>query len=875
MTNCAFAARFLARAAAAVALSAALLQAPPAEAAPTANGRVVFGNATTTPQNRVYTAGSPGTFAAAAATVAGAIPTFVVERAARTRNEHIAGYVTTGGVLYVMRWNGTSWSNEWNVTVGGTGVNGRRFDIAYETTTGNAVVLYSNNANSQLRYNSWNGTAWAYTTASAPTVTSARLTGIPNSIKVTSRNASGSNAIAAAIADANSDLTALIWNGTAWANEPTAALSTILQQTSVAGDKDVFDVAYENQSGDLFLVYSETTPANYYRTFTSSTSTWSAAITLSATGRTVFSMFAVADPDPASNRVVAGFDRSASASRYAVVWDGTTLGALTTAGNNANATNPPANSHQMTGAWLTSGTSKRAVVVYQSTTTTNIDYAYYDVTAAIWTVTQAATGYTSGDKRWVDMAVDPRSSDTLMLTYSDANAALWAKQLVYDGTTLAWGNADGGSAVATGLTNTTTQSFDFAYDRFSTVTQLPVALTGNAAVSSIALYSGTTCGGTLLGTVTTPGATATFTGLSLVATTTSSTYTICATAGAVATATTFSANVTTPLTQTGAGLVTDSDTGPSFTVQPSTVTLATGSFDPAANTSILQGTTALVDSFTLQSGFGTATIATVTLAITGNTLLSSVAIMDNAACSGGTTYGSQASPGTSQSITVTGMTAVQPTATTFYVCGTATATANGSVKANVSGFTATSYATGGTDTSNTLLAGPVYKTIAGTVTAAASPSVCTAIAVTAPYTGDSNNSNTVAFARGTDGLTFGTPICAATGGGSNPRTCTDQIAPIGPNTNWYYRATYADGEGVVGGTTRDSGLVAIGACAPNLAVAVGSPVPAAANVAAGSSGTIVGRIALTPSGGAVTLSSISIANTLSGGGGGTAVAGVD
>ena len=1013
MTNCAFAARFLARAAAAVALSAALLQAPPAEAAPTANGRVVFGNATTTPQNRVYTAGSPGTFAAAAATVAGAIPTFVVERAARTRNEHIAGYVTTGGVLYVMRWNGTSWSNEWNVTVGGTGVNGRRFDIAYETTTGNAVVLYSNNANSQLRYNSWNGTAWAYTTASAPTVTSARLTGIPNSIKVTSRNASGSNAIAAAIADANSDLTALIWNGTAWANEPTAALSTILQQTSVAGDKDVFDVAYENQSGDLFLVYSETTPANYYRTFTSSTSTWSAAITLSATGRTVFSMFAVADPDPASNRVVAGFDRSASANRYAVVWDGTTLGALTTAGNNANATNPPANSHQMTGAWLTSGTSKRAVVVYQSTTTTNIDYAYYDVTAAIWTVTQAATGYTSGDKRWVDMAVDPRSSDTLMLTYSDANAALWAKQLVYDGTTLAWGNADGGSAVATGLTNTTTQSFDFAYDRFtttltigngadptpgtwnagtttavdqfqlttspsgvSTVTQLPVALTGNAAVSSIALYSGTTCGGTLLGTVTTPGATATFTGLSLVATTTSSTYTICATAGAVATATTFSANVTTPLTQTGAGLVTDSDTGPSFTVQPSTVTLATGSFDPAANTSILQGTTALVDSFTLQSGFGTATIATVTLAITGNTLLSSVAIMDNVACSGGTTYGSQASPGTSQSITVTGMTAVQPTATTFYVCGTATATANGSVKANVSGFTATSYATGGTDTSNTLLAGPVYKTIAGTVTAAASPSVCTAIAVTAPYTGDantsntlsyrtrtptgtgawststnlahsaspysfnitgtlgatydvevtyvdtadgiigtavqtvsgitvgascqtspgsltgtivtctqvslaasyagdSNNNNTVAFARGTDGLTFGTPICAATGGGSNPRTCTDQIAPIGPNTNWYYRATYADGEGVVGGTTRDSGLVAIGACAPNLAVAVGSPVPAAANVAAGSSGTIVGRIALTPSGGAVTLSSISIANTLSGGGGGTAVAGVD
>src|SRR6266542_2770173 len=529
------------------------------------------------------------------------------------------------------------------------------------------------------------------------------------------------------------------------------------------------------------------------------------------------------------------------------------------------------------------------------------------------------------------MAVDPRSSDTLMLTYSDANAALWAKQLVYDGTTLAWGNADGGSAVATGLTNTTTQSFDFAYDRFtttltigngadptpgtwnagtttavdqfqlttspsgvSTVTQLPVALTGNAAVSSIALYSGTTCGGTLLGTVTTPGATATFTGLSLVATTTSSTYTICATAGAVATATTFSANVTTPLTQTGAGLVTDSDTGPSFTVQPSTVTLATGSFDPAANTSILQGTTALVDSFTLQSGFGTATIATVTLAITGNTLLAGPVYKTIAG-----TVTAAASPSVCTAITVTApYTGDANTNNTLsYRTRTPTGTGAGSTSTNlahsaspysfnITGTLGATYDVEVTyvDTADGII-GTAVQTVSGITVGASCPTspgsltgtivTCTQVSLAASYAGDSNNNNTVAFARGTDGLTFGTPICAATGGGSNPRTCTDQIAPIGPNTNWYYRATYADGEGVVGGTTRDSGLVAIGACAPTLAVAVGSPVPAAANVAAGSSGTIVGRIALTPSGGAVTLRSISIANTLSGGGGGTAVAGVD
>ncbi len=111
MTNLKTSARLLARIAGAVGLSAAVLQAMPAGAAPTANGRIVYGIGTTTPQNRAYTAGSPGTFAGATAAVAGAIPTFVVERAAPTWNEHIAGYVTAGGVLYVMRWNGTSWSN--------------------------------------------------------------------------------------------------------------------------------------------------------------------------------------------------------------------------------------------------------------------------------------------------------------------------------------------------------------------------------------------------------------------------------------------------------------------------------------------------------------------------------------------------------------------------------------------------------------------------------------------------------------------------------------------------------------------------------------------------------------------------------------------
>jgi hypothetical protein len=451
----------IARVALGCALAGAVFAASPASAG---TGTIVYSDSTTAtvPVHKLYNGSA---FVAGATMPTGAARTFVVDRAARTRNEHIAGYVTTGGVLYVVRWNGTGWSAEWNVTVGGAGVNGRRFDIAYEYANDRAIVVYSNNTagTNELRYRIYDpATGWG----GALNLDVVRTTGTPNAIKLAARQFAGSNAIAMAAADTTGDLTALVWDGSSWAasTEPSAVLTATLQQTAAAGDKDSFDVAYENLSGDLMVVYSTTTPTNLYATRVGTT--WTTNQTLSATGRTIQSMFAVADRDQASNQIVIGWDRTASASRYAVIWSGTALGTLSTVGTNADATAPPATSHQMTGAWLTSGSSKRAVVVYQSTTATNIDYAYFDVTAGTWTNTQASTGYTSGAKRWVDMNVDPMSPDTLMLTYSDASSDVWAKRLVYNGSTLTWSNADGGAAIGANLQSIATQNYSFAHDQY-------------------------------------------------------------------------------------------------------------------------------------------------------------------------------------------------------------------------------------------------------------------------------------------------------------------------------------------------------------------------------------------------------------------------
>jgi hypothetical protein len=439
----------------------ALLAGAVAVAAPTSNGRILYSDSTNTPRQRTYTA-STNTFGAETATLpAGAAQTWFVDRAAPTRNEHVAGCIDpNGGVatLIIQRWNGTVWSAEWTATVGGAGTSGWRFDIAYEVSSGRCLVVYSNDTTglNELRYRLWDGSAWTAATA----LDSARLTGTPNAVKLASRRTSGSNEIAATIADSNNILTTLIWSGSAWGNEPASAHGTL---AGTAGENDLFDQAYESASGDLFVVFTTSAPQQNHRTYASGT--WG-AVTSWGTGRSApMQMLAVANPDPTSNAILTGFNRSASANLYARVWDGATLSATTTVGSNG--ATPAINRRTLAGGWLTAGATTAAVLVWSSTTNTQINYAYTTNTGGAWTTSQSWTVSGSpGAKRWLNAETDPASADTLILTFSDSLNDLWAKRLVLSsGPTFTWTNADGGAALATALASVTTQNFAFAYDR--------------------------------------------------------------------------------------------------------------------------------------------------------------------------------------------------------------------------------------------------------------------------------------------------------------------------------------------------------------------------------------------------------------------------
>jgi hypothetical protein len=886
---------------------AVALAAGRALAAPTANGRIVFSNNTTAPQTEAYTA-STNTFGAAATTVTGTNgQTFFVDRAAPTRNEHVVGYMTTSGQLYVMRWNGTAWSNEWNVAVGGNGIDGRRFDVAYENTSGRAVVVYSSNTSSTIAYRTWNGTSWT----AAATQTSARLSGVPNAIKLAVQTTSGSNTLAATIADTNNTLTTLVWSGSAWGSEPSSSHGTL---AGTAGQNDLWDHAYASQSGDLIVVFTTSLPQQSYRTF--SAGTWSSVASInSGTQRSPpLQMFAVANPDPAVNRVLVGWNRSASANVYARIWSGgTSLDTLTTVGTNG--VQPNIEQKTIAGGWVRSGTTAAAVCFWSSTNNGTVDYAYN--VGGTWTLSQTWTigGTQPGTKLWMDAQTDPQSNDTSMLAFSDNASDLWSKRLVLSaGPTFTFSNADGGTAETTSLPSNTTQNFDFAYDRFvasantitladgtnpgaitvtngttgaldafslatstgtATVNSVTVNVTaGNTALSGLSINGAVACNGTTYGSIASVAAGTNAIALTTTVTvgTTATTLYVCATGASVASSTTAAGTVSTVGTSTAGYTVTGTDPGgaTSFTVQPPSITIGNGSAEPPA-ASITSGTTAALDTFSLQTNGGTATVSAVSVGLTaGNGAISSLFINSAQACTG-TTYGSSAGPfvvgnnniGLTTNIGATGTSGT----TNLFVCATgATVAANTSVTGTVATVTASGF-TGVTDNDTTgatltVTPPPIVNTVSPGAPSVQSATT-TQVAIAAPYSGDSNGNSTTAFARATG--TCPQASYAAVSGctavtGASPRTCTDSTVAAG--ATYCYQVTFADAEGITAGYTNPQTVQATtpSTAGATLSVTAGT-MPAAATVAAGSSGTIVGRIVLTATGGTATVSSISISST--------------
>jgi hypothetical protein len=467
------------------------------------NGKVFYSlSGDTTPRTRDYN-GTDNSFAAAVSTVAGGTAIQSVMKASPINNEMVAGYVDAAGLLRVMCYNGAAWTNEWSVTVGGTGTT-RRFDIAYESNSGDVIVLYSANVatTNELRFRTKLGSArcgsvsWSAETNLDPV----RTSGVVHWVKLAMDRRSSSNLIAAIWADSGADLSAMIWDGTAWGNEPGTALEISLEVVFTPQDVEDFDVEYESLSGDVMVVWANSAGADgtngvRYATCTGGTSTctWS-GVTTPPTWLDDATHLDIAS-NPNTDEIVFASIGNAGNDLQAGYWSGSAW--TNTANLDTSAQFPDAGRRFVATGWLIAGATTRSIITYYDSGATNIGWVVGNI--GVFTLQTDFTPLPGfGTQTQYEIEMDPVNKDRLMLVVSNSISDISAKRLVMTSTpAFTWTDADGPSAVGETCTNNgvTCNTASATYKTFDFVYSNPTATT--AADSSGNNNSGTYNGGVI------------------------------------------------------------------------------------------------------------------------------------------------------------------------------------------------------------------------------------------------------------------------------------------------------------------------------------------------------------------------------------------
>src|SRR3989344_3591106 len=323
----------------------------------------------------------------------------------------------------------------------------RNYDIAYEQTSGDALLVYGNATIDVLRKIEWAGGSWVNDAA----ITTTRTSGTVEWVELTSRN--GSDQIGIAYSDTNDDVSAYRWNGTAAADEATAVITA----TAVTGDVRKFDVSFEGTSGDMLVV------------------AWVAGAGTAATGQLVGTTWTIGtqtgvdnitgfvdlqEPNPSDNDI-AVFSHGTGASgnpSEGFEWSGTGV-SDGTAGDDV-VQNWAAN-YQL-GAVSYLSTTYYGVAVHSSSATTD-DIDWWTMNSAGSITNQSVNTRTRGASRFIDL-FDYPSLDKALLITADANSDLWVD--TWDGaavTSTAWTDLTSGGALETSLSTAAKDVVDFAF----------------------------------------------------------------------------------------------------------------------------------------------------------------------------------------------------------------------------------------------------------------------------------------------------------------------------------------------------------------------------------------------------------------------------
>lgn len=360
--------------------------------------------------------------------------------------EKIVATLSDDGYLDAYVWNypNKMWISTNNIGFAGSTANAYRcFDIAYEKTTGRALIVYSRGTTTdEMGYRIWDGVSWS----SEQLLNLEYTTGVIYWIALATKPTINANEIAMIYSDANADVQGYVWTGSSWSLMGEAS---VWDTSAAIPSEECIAVAYEQASARAIFIWGDSVSTdNYYRIWDGSTLGATTLLDIPAQGGVT--NWVALKADPVTNGMVylvidAGSDLNTA------FWDGT-----------AWIVHPEHDSTVNTNArrcadfeWESTGS--RGLMAWGTSPNT---LSYKTFSASItWSGTSAVP--TAGSGQWVQLRRNPsdEASDTRILGAFLSNR-LSLGALKWDGSTL---TNMGDSVFTSDTTVTTFESFNVVF----------------------------------------------------------------------------------------------------------------------------------------------------------------------------------------------------------------------------------------------------------------------------------------------------------------------------------------------------------------------------------------------------------------------------
>lgn len=427
----------------ALAIIAFLIPHLPLRAAVEGDGRILYGEGVVeTPRTLTYSNNNVSYSSESSLPTAGASIQATIMEAAPTRDEMIAGVVTSSNQLVVYRWNGSVWSNEWSVTLPATHI--PSFDIAYEQVSGDAMIIYSRGVGvtNELAYRMYNGTSWA----AAVTLDATATSGTVQAVVAESRPET--DELAVAWADSNLDLSANYWTGSTWVGERDRVLEANLpriNKTDPNIQNAVFDVAFEQQGGEVLIAWGEegVHGINFINRNVGPTGEWGEAMRMLPTSYEFMPMSVSLAAEPASDVIAISMEgeftyEGATSWRFQMgMWSGESWDVN---GSFSNITPSGIGEHRHDVTWMQRNGQVRALFMYDVDGHDGLAYRLYNKNDDTYTGSLLRSNY-SVNHTQVRLMTNPHNQAEFIVFAVGTDNALTIDHGQYDEGSLRWHNA--------------------------------------------------------------------------------------------------------------------------------------------------------------------------------------------------------------------------------------------------------------------------------------------------------------------------------------------------------------------------------------------------------------------------------------------------